>query len=99
MLAMQEMDDLMADIDVYVSPSLGNANCWLTNATGHPLMVTPTAARTVCRPTILFTGRLYDEATVLAVAMAYQAGDRVPPGASQAGGITVLMTVTGSCRD
>ncbi len=73
MLAMQAMDDLMADIDVYVSPSLGNANRWLTNATGHPLVVTPTGWRENGLPTtILFTGRLYDEATVLAVAMAYQ---------------------------
>lgn len=72
-LVMRAMDDLMADIDVYVSPSLGNANRWLTNATGHPVVVTPTGWRENGLPTtILFTGRLYDEATVLAVALAYQ---------------------------
>lgn len=72
-LVMRAMDDLMAEIDVYVSPSLGNANRWLTNATGHPVVVTPTGWRENGLPTtILFTGRLYDEATVLAVALAYQ---------------------------
>ena len=72
-LAVRAMADLMTDIDVYVAPSLGSANLWLTNATGHPAVVTPTGWRENGLPTtITFTGRLYDEATVLAVAMAYQ---------------------------
>ncbi len=72
-LAMRAMDDLMADIDVVVSPSLGNADRWLTNATGHPVVVTPAGRRENGLPaTILFTGRLFDEATLLAVALAYQ---------------------------
>jgi Asp-tRNA(Asn)/Glu-tRNA(Gln) amidotransferase A subunit family amidase len=72
-LVMQRMAELMADIDVYVAPSLHTANLWLTNATGHPAVVVPNGWRENGLPsTITFTGRLFDEATVLAVAKQYQ---------------------------
>jgi Asp-tRNA(Asn)/Glu-tRNA(Gln) amidotransferase A subunit family amidase len=72
-LLMQAMADLMAGIEVYVAPSLGGKNLALTNLTGHPAVVTPNGFRDNGLPsTITFTGRLYDESTVLAVAKAYQ---------------------------
>jgi Asp-tRNA(Asn)/Glu-tRNA(Gln) amidotransferase A subunit family amidase len=45
----------------------------LTNLTGHPVVAVPTGFGEKGLPTnITFTGRLYDEATALAVAKAYQ---------------------------
>ncbi|MCB0080791.1 MAG: amidase [Caldilineaceae bacterium] len=74
MLVMQQMAQLMADVDLYLSPALHGANLLLTNLTGHPSVVVPNGFRTNGLPTtITFTGRLYEEATVLAAAQAYQA--------------------------
>jgi Asp-tRNA(Asn)/Glu-tRNA(Gln) amidotransferase A subunit family amidase len=71
-LVMRAMADLMAGIDVYLAPSLSR-NLLLTNLTGHPAVVVPNGFTAAGTPTsITFTGRLYAEATVLAVARAYQ---------------------------
>ena len=73
MLVMQQMAQLMADVDLYLSPALHGANLLLTNLTGHPSVVVPNGFRANGLPsTITFTGRLYEEATVLAAAKAYQ---------------------------
>jgi Asp-tRNA(Asn)/Glu-tRNA(Gln) amidotransferase A subunit family amidase len=73
-LVMQEMEKLMADIDVYVAPSFGGTSLLLTNLTGHPQVVLPNGFRAGDgTPTsIVFTGRLYGEAEALAVAHVYQ---------------------------
>ena len=72
-LVIRAMADLMSNLDVYVAPSAQGKNLWLTNATGHPAVVFPNGFRKNGLPsTITFTGQLYDEATVLAVAKAYQ---------------------------
>ncbi|MCB9421470.1 MAG: amidase [Ardenticatenaceae bacterium] len=73
-LVMREMADLMAVIDLYVAPSFGGDNLLLTNLTGHPAVVVPNSlsAAGVPNGSITFTGNLYDEATILAVANAYQ---------------------------
>ncbi|MGH7454665.1 MAG: amidase, partial [bacterium] len=63
----------MENIDVYVAPSFGGNNLLLTNLTGHPCVVLPNGFDKKGSPTsISFMGRLYDEATTLAVAKAYQ---------------------------
>jgi Asp-tRNA(Asn)/Glu-tRNA(Gln) amidotransferase A subunit family amidase len=73
-LVMQAMAERMARVDVYVAPSYGAHNLLLTNLTGHPAVVLPNGFTPAGTPaSITFTGRLYDEATVLAVACAYQA--------------------------
>jgi Asp-tRNA(Asn)/Glu-tRNA(Gln) amidotransferase A subunit family amidase len=73
-LVMQAMAERMARVEVYVAPSFGAHNLLLTNLTGHPAVVLPNGFTPAGTPTsITFTGRLYDEATVLAVAHAYQA--------------------------
>jgi Asp-tRNA(Asn)/Glu-tRNA(Gln) amidotransferase A subunit family amidase len=73
MLIMQQMAELMAGIDVYVAPSFVGHNSLLTNLTGHPAVAVPTGFGKNGLPTnITFTGRLYGEATLLAVAKAYQ---------------------------
>jgi Asp-tRNA(Asn)/Glu-tRNA(Gln) amidotransferase A subunit family amidase len=71
-LVIQAMAKMMADIDVYVAPSFGS-NLLLTNLTGHPCVVVPNGFDKKGGPTsISFIGRLYDEATTLAVAKTYQ---------------------------
>jgi len=69
----QAMADVMRQVDVYVAPSFGGDNLLLTNLTGHPCVVLPDGFLEPDRPkSITFMGRLYDEATLLAVARAYQ---------------------------
>jgi len=69
----QGMHQVMADVDVYVSPTFGGGNLLLTNLTGHPSVVLPNGFDEKDSPTsITFVGNLYDEATLLAVANAYQ---------------------------
>lgn len=68
-----QMAELMADIDVYLSPSWVGDNLLLTNLSGHPCVVLPNGFDEEGSPTsITFIGRLFDEATVLAVAKKYQ---------------------------
>ena len=73
-LIMREMERVMADVDVYVAPSYGGDNLLLTNLTGHPAVVLPNGFhRGDGTPTsITFTGSLYGEAHILALAHAYQ---------------------------
>ena len=73
-LLMREMEKVMADVDVYVCPSYGGGNLLLTNLTGHPAVVLPNGYRSSDgTPTsITFTGRLFGESAVLAVAQAFQ---------------------------
>ena len=60
-------------VDVYVCPSFGGDNLLLTNLTGHPAVVVPNGFTSDGTPTsITFSGRLYGEAEILAVARAYQ---------------------------
>jgi len=67
-LLMQRMDEVMADIDVFVGSSLG-----LTNLTGHPEVVIPNGFRENGTPvSISFTGKLFGETEALALAHAYQ---------------------------
>lgn len=66
-------DEVMSQVDVYVTPAFGNANLLITNLTGHPSVVLPNGFTDDGRPTsITFTGDLFDEAGVLRVAKAYQ---------------------------
>lgn len=72
-MVIEEMARKMADIDVYISPAFGGNNLLMTNLTGHPCVVLPNGFDESGHPmSITFVGRLYGEATVLAVAKAYQ---------------------------
>jgi len=72
-LVIKAMHELMSDIDVYVAPSWVGDNLLLTNLTGHPAVVLPNGFNKEQEPTsITFTGKLYGESEVLAVAKAYQ---------------------------
>jgi Asp-tRNA(Asn)/Glu-tRNA(Gln) amidotransferase A subunit family amidase len=70
-LVMRAMDAVMREVDLYVG--FGATDLLLTNLTGHPAVVVPTGVTEAGTPiSITFTGQLYDEATILAVARAYQ---------------------------
>ena len=70
---MRLMAELMATVDVYLTPSLMGDSLLITNLTGHPQVVVPAGFIQDNEPhSVSFVGRLYDEATVLAVARAYQ---------------------------
>ncbi len=72
-LVIKAMQELMSGIDVYVAPSRVGNNLLLTNLTGHPAVVLPNGFNKKKEPTsITFTGKLYGESEVLAVAKAYQ---------------------------
>ncbi len=72
-LLIREMERLMAGVDVYVAPTFGGDHLLLTNLTGHPAVTLPNGFRADGTPTsITFTGRLFGEAELLAVARAYQ---------------------------
>lgn len=72
-LLIQEMKKVMDKIDVYIGPSLEGSSLLLTNLTGHPCVVVPSGFTEKGTPvSITFTGRLFDEGTVLSVAKKYQ---------------------------
>lgn len=73
-LLMHDMDALMQDIDLYVTPSFGGNTLLITNLTGHPAVVVPNGFSSDGTPSnsLTFTGRLFDETTPLMVAKAYQ---------------------------
>jgi Asp-tRNA(Asn)/Glu-tRNA(Gln) amidotransferase A subunit family amidase len=71
-LVMREMDQVMAGIDAYV----GGDDLTLTNLTGHPTVIVPDGSRENGKNdqpgTITFTGKLFGETDLLALAHAYQ---------------------------
>ena len=74
-LLMQKMNELMSKVDLVICPTRGSGNqTAITNLTGHPVVCMPTGFdKKFNLPTsITLIGKLYDEATLLAVAKAYQ---------------------------
>jgi Asp-tRNA(Asn)/Glu-tRNA(Gln) amidotransferase A subunit family amidase len=69
----QEMENKLKGIDVYLAPAFGGSNLTLTNLTGHPCVVLPNGFRAEGRPTsITFMGKLFGEGKLLEVAKIYQ---------------------------
>lgn len=69
----EKVNNLMEDYDVIVTPSFGGSQLLTTNLTGHPCVVLKNGYTENGSPTsISFIGNLFDEATILAVARAYQ---------------------------
>lgn len=74
-LLMQQVNEAMKDIDVLICPTRGSGNQGaITNLTGHPVVCMPTGfdKRNNLPTSITLIGKLYDEATILAAAKAYQ---------------------------
>lgn len=73
-LLMREMEECLRDVDLLVAPTFGGDALLLTNLTGHPCVVLPNGFRlSDGTPTSLtFTGRLFGENDLLAVADLFQ---------------------------
>ncbi|WP_252940089.1 amidase [Roseivirga pacifica] len=69
----QKVNELMKEYDVIVTPSFGGSQLLTTNLTGHPCVVLKNGYNEAGSPmSISFIGNLFDEATILSVARAYQ---------------------------
>ncbi|HYC28826.1 MAG TPA: amidase family protein, partial [Chitinophagaceae bacterium] len=67
------INEFMKDYDVVIVPSFGGRQLATTNLTGHPVVVMPIGFNEAGSPlSITLLGNLYDEATILAAAKAYQ---------------------------
>lgn len=71
-LLMREMETLMSQWDVFVSPAPGSASLLITNLTGHPAVCVPCGFVNNLPVAIMFTGGVYDEAAPLRVALAFE---------------------------
>lgn len=71
-LLMHEMEKLMSQWDVFVSPAPGSASLLVTNLTGHPAVVLPCGFVNNLPVAIMFTGGVYDEVLPLRVALAFE---------------------------
>ena len=72
-LLMAAMQEIFTRVDAYIGPSLAGDNLLLSNLSGHPALALPTGLADDGLPaTITLTGRLYDEAMILALGRAFQ---------------------------
>jgi Asp-tRNA(Asn)/Glu-tRNA(Gln) amidotransferase A subunit family amidase len=63
----------MKDFDVIIVPSFSGRQLRVTNLTGNPVVCMPIGFNNAGSPVgITLIGKLYDEATILAAAKAYQ---------------------------
>ena len=70
---MQEVNKIIEQYDVIICPTWGGSQVAITNLTGHPAVIFPTGFNKAKMPTtITLIGKLYDEATLLALAKIYQ---------------------------
>ena len=70
-LVMREMDQLMSQYDAFLS-STTSRTLGLTNLTGHPAVALRAGFYEGAPVELMVTGRLYDEATLLRVALAHE---------------------------
>ncbi|HMQ61246.1 MAG TPA: amidase [Flavilitoribacter sp.] len=68
----ENMAKVFDGIDLYVNPSFASASLAITNYTGHPSITVPDGFRDGKPTSITFTGKLFDEGTIVAVAQAFQ---------------------------
>jgi Asp-tRNA(Asn)/Glu-tRNA(Gln) amidotransferase A subunit family amidase len=71
MLLMRQWDAFMSHYDAFLSPA-GGSTLGITNLTGHPALALKAGFNDGAPVELMVTGRLYDEATVLRVALAYE---------------------------
>ena len=72
-LLMQKVNAVIKEYDVFICPNWAGNQLAITNLTGHPALCFPTGYNKNKLPTsITLVGNLYSEATLLAVAKAYQ---------------------------
>lgn len=72
-LLMQKVNAVIEKYDVIICPTWVGNQAAITNLTGHPAISIPTGFNKQHTPTsITLIGKLYDEATILAIAKVYQ---------------------------
>jgi len=72
-LLQQKVNEVMSQYDLFICPNFAGNQIRITNLTGHPVVCFPTGFNKNNLPTsISLIGKLYDEATILAVAKAFQ---------------------------
>ncbi len=72
-LLQRQMHEFMSQVDVLIAPTFGGSQLVITNLTGHPCVVVPNGGTPGADVnSICMIGNLFDEATILAVAKAYQ---------------------------
>jgi len=81
---MQKVNEVIEKYDVIICPTWVGNQAAITNLTGHPAISLPTGFNKKNSPTsITLVGKLYDEATILAIAKVYQDAtkwDKMHPG-------------------
>ena len=70
-LLVRRYHELMSTCDVFLSAT-GGASLTATNLTGHPALCLKAGFIDKMPTALMITGRLYDEATLLRVALAYE---------------------------
>lgn len=70
-LLLHQMNGLLARVDAFVAPT-SSASVTMSNLTGHPAIVLKSGFLDGMPEAVMVTGRLFDEATVLRVAQAYE---------------------------
>lgn len=69
----EEMNRFLKNYDAVIVPSFGGNQLAMTNLTGHPIVCMPIGLNQRGLPaSITIIGNLYDEATILAIAKAFQ---------------------------
>jgi len=72
-ILMQKVNEVIKNYDAFICPTYGGNQLSITNLTGHPAVIFPTGINKNNLPTsITLIGKLFDEATLLAIAKAYQ---------------------------
>lgn len=72
-LLMQKVNEVIEKYDAFICPTCGGHQAAITNLTGNPAISIPTGFNKENTPTsITIVGKLYDEATILAIAKKYQ---------------------------
>jgi Asp-tRNA(Asn)/Glu-tRNA(Gln) amidotransferase A subunit family amidase len=71
-LLIKEVNDVFSQFDVIISPSFEGDQLLMTNLTGNPCVVLPNGFIMGHPTSITLLGNLFNEATILAVAKAYQ---------------------------
>ena len=72
-LLMQKVNEVIEKYDAFICPTWAGHQASITNLTGNPAISIPTGFNKENTPTsITIVGKLYDEATILAIAKKYQ---------------------------
>ena len=75
-LLVHEMEKLMSQWDVFVSPGLGSSSLLVSNLTGNPAICVPCGFANDRPVSIMFTGGVYDEVSPMRVALAFERATR-----------------------